>query len=126
MAYQALARKYRPQRFSDIIGQETTVRTLQNAIQDQRIHHAYLFSGVRGVGKTTSARILAKCLNCVTGPTVEPCNVCTICREITEGIDLDVREIDAATYTGVDNVRELRDVSQFQPARDRYRIFIID
>jgi DNA polymerase-3 subunit gamma/tau len=126
MSYQALARKYRPQRFSDIIGQETTVRTLQNAIESGRIHHAYLFSGVRGVGKTTSARILAKCLNCVKGPTIEPCNECTICREITEGIDLDVREIDAATYTGVDNVRELRDVTQFQPARDRYRIFIID
>ncbi|HEX7136786.1 MAG TPA: DNA polymerase III subunit gamma/tau, partial [Vicinamibacterales bacterium] len=126
MSYQALARKYRPQRFSDIIGQETTVRTLQNAIESERIHHAYLFSGVRGVGKTTAARILAKALNCVNGPTVEPDNSCVICREITEGIDLDVREIDAATYTGVDNIRELREVTQFQPARDRYRIFIID
>lgn len=126
MSYQALARKYRPQRFSDIIGQDTVVRTLQNAIEQNRIHHAYLFSGVRGIGKTTAARILAKALNCVKGPTSEPCNQCTICREITEGIDLDVREIDAATYTGVDNVRELRDVTQFQPARDRFRIFIID
>ncbi|MFZ2489894.1 MAG: DNA polymerase III subunit gamma/tau [Thermoanaerobaculia bacterium] len=126
MSYQALARKYRPQSFRDIIGQETVVRTLQNAIEQQRIHHAYLFSGVRGVGKTTAARVLAKALNCATGPTLEPCNECTACREITEGIDLDVREIDAATYTGVDNVRELRDVSQFQPARDRYRIFIVD
>ena len=126
MSYQALARKYRPQRFDDIIGQETVVRTLQNAIEQKRIHHAYLFSGVRGVGKTTLARILAKALNCVKGPTTEPDNECSICREITEGIDLDVREIDAATYTGVDNVRELRDVTQFQPARDRYRIFIID
>ena len=126
MSYQALARKYRPQRFNDIIGQETTVRTLQNAIESGRIHHAYLFAGVRGIGKTTAARILAKSLNCIHGPAIEPCNECVVCREITEGIDLDVREIDAATYTGVDNVRELRDVTQFHPARDRYRIFIID
>jgi DNA polymerase-3 subunit gamma/tau len=126
MSYQALARKYRPQRFSDIIGQETVVRTLQNAIEQSRIHHAYLFSGVRGIGKTTVARILAKALNCVRGPATEPDNECTICREITEGIDLDVREIDAATYTGVDSIRELRDVTQFHPARDRFRIFIID
>src|SRR6267378_4500390 len=126
MSYQALARKYRPQSFSDVIGQETVVRTLQNAIEGNRIHHAYLFAGVRGVGKTTAARILAKALNCVKGPTTEPCNECVICREITEGIDMDVREIDAATYTGVDNIRELRDVTQFQPARDRNRIFIID
>ena len=126
MSYQALARKYRPQSFKDIVGQETVVRTLQNAIETERIHHAYLFSGVRGVGKTTAARILAKALNCERGPAAEPDNTCTICREITEGIDMDVREIDAATYTGVDNIRELRDVTQFQPARDRYRIFIID
>jgi len=126
MSYQALARKYRPQTFEDVVGQETAVKTLHNAIESGRIHHAYLFSGVRGVGKTTTARILAKALNCIKGPTTEPDNECTMCREITEGIDLDVREIDAATYTGVDNVRELRDVSQFQPARDRYRIFIID
>lgn len=126
MSYQALARKYRPQTFEDVIGQETAVRTLHNAIETNRIHHAYLFSGVRGVGKTTTARILAKALNCANGPTTTPDNTCTMCREITEGIDMDVREIDAATYTGVDNVRELRDVSQFQPARDRYRIFIID
>src|SRR3954463_16556872 len=126
MTYHALARKYRPQTFSDIIGQETTVRTLQNAIENKRIHHAYLFSGVRGVGKTTLARILAKAVNCAQGPRTEPDNTCSICQEITEGIDLDVREIDAATYTGVDNIRDLRDVTQFQPARDRYRIFIID
>lgn len=126
MSYQALARKYRPQSFRDILGQETIVRTLRNAIEGERLHHAYLFSGVRGVGKTTTARILAKAINCVQGPTIEPCNECPTCREITEGIDLDVREIDAATYTQVDNIRELREVSQFQPARDRRRIFIID
>jgi len=126
MSYQALARKYRPQTFQDIVGQETVVRTLQNSIESGRIHHAYLFSGVRGVGKTTVARILAKALNCEHGPASEPDNTCTICSEITEGIDLDVREIDAATYTGVDNIRELRDVTQFHPARDRYRIFIVD
>ena len=126
MSYQALARKYRPQTFRDLIGQDTIVRTLRNAIEQKRIHHAYLFSGVRGIGKTSTARILAKALNCATGPTIEPCNTCDPCREITEGIDLDVREIDAATYTQVDNIRELREVSQFQPARDRYRIFIID
>jgi len=126
MSYQALARKYRPQTFDDILGQDSIVRTLTNSIEDNRIHQAYLFSGVRGVGKTTTARILAKALNCVTGPTVHPCNECTVCREITEGIDLDVREIDAATYTQVDNIRELREVTQFQPARDRNRVFIID
>ncbi|MEO8217341.1 MAG: DNA polymerase III subunit gamma/tau [Acidobacteriota bacterium] len=126
MSYQALARKWRPQTFSDVIGQETIVRTLQNAIEQNRVHHAYLFSGVRGVGKTTAARIFAKALNCAKGPTTEPCNECTICREITEGIDLDVREIDAATYTQVDNIRDLREMTQFQPARDRQRIFIID
>jgi DNA polymerase III subunit gamma/tau len=126
MSYQALARKYRPQTFEDVLGQSSAVQTLRNSIEHQRIHQAYLFSGVRGVGKTSAARIFAKALNCVEGPTVTPCNECTICREITEGIDLDVREIDAATYTQVDNIRELREVTQFQPARDRNRIFIID
>src|SRR5215470_12583662 len=126
MSYQALARKYRPQSFGDIVGQETVVQTLQNAIEQNRIHHAYLFSGVRGVGKTTLARILAKALNCASGPATEPDNTCTICSEITEGIDLDVRVIDAATYTQVENIRDLREVTQFQPARDRFRTFIID
>lgn len=126
MSYQALARKYRPQSFAHIIGQEAVVRTLQNAIEQNRIHHAYLFSGVRGVGKTTTARIFAKAINCQNGPKLEPCNECTICREITEGIDLDVREIDAATYSKAEDVRDLRELMQFQPARDRRRVFIID
>ncbi len=126
MSYQALARKYRPQSFSDIIGQQAIVRTLQNAIEQTRIHHAYLFSGVRGVGKTTTARIFAKALNCQNGPKPEPCNECTICSEITEGIDLDVREIDAATYSKAEDVRDLRELMQFQPVRDRRRVFIID
>jgi DNA polymerase-3 subunit gamma/tau len=126
MSYQALARKWRPQSFSDIIGQQAVVRTLQNAIEQNRIHHAYLFSGVRGVGKTTTARIFAKALNCQNGPKPEPCNECTICREITEGIDMDVREIDAATYSKAEDVRDLRELMQFQPVRDRRRIFIID
>ena len=126
MAYQALARKWRPQAFRDIIGQQAVVRTLQNAIEQNRIHHAYLFCGVRGVGNTTTARILAKALNCASGPAKEPCNACTICREITEGIDMDVREIDAATYSKAEDVRDLRELMQFQPARDRRRIFIID
>src|SRR2546428_581724 len=126
MSYQALARKYRPQRFSDIIGQETVVRTLQNAIEQKRIHHAYLFSGVRGIGKAQVAGILANALNCVSRQGTEPDHSCTICKELPQGIDLDVREIDAATYAGVDSIRDLRDVTQFQPARDRFRIFIID
>lgn len=126
MSYQALARKWRPQSFGDIIGQQAVVRTLQNAIEQNRIHHAYLFSGVRGVGKTTTARIFAKALNCQNGPKTEPCNECTTCKEITEGIDLDVREIDAATYSKAEDVRDLRELMQFQPVRDRRRIFIID
>src|SRR3979411_77302 len=126
MSYQVIARKWRPQTFKDLVGQRHVTETLANAIRNDRVAHAYIFSGARGVGKTTAARILAKALNCVKGPTAEPCNECTICREITEGIDMDVREIDAATYTGVDNIRELRDTTQFQPARDRNRIFIID
>lgn len=128
MAYQAIARKFRPQTFEDVVGQEHLTRTIRNAICDNRLHHAYLFSGARGVGKTTMARLLAKALNCRKGPTVEPCGECPSCREISEsGATLDVQEIDAASHTSIDNVREvIIGTVSISPARDRYRIFIID
>src|SRR5512135_2864214 len=109
MSYLVLARKWRPQTFSDLIGQEHVSRTLQNAIDTGRVAHAFLFTGARGVGKTSSARILAKALNCEQGMTTEPCNACPICKEITEGTSTDVFEIDGASNTGVDDVRDLRD-----------------
>jgi DNA polymerase-3 subunit gamma/tau len=127
MSYQVIARKYRPQTFADLTGQEHISRTLKNAIENQRLHHAYLFSGVRGTGKTTTARILAKCLNCMRGVTSEPCLRCPSCTEIAAGNSLDVIEIDAASNTGVDNVREVIVNSiSIAPARDRYKVFIID
>jgi DNA polymerase-3 subunit gamma/tau len=127
MSYQVIARKYRPQTFADLTGQEHISRTLKNAIENQRLHHAYLFSGVRGTGKTTTARILAKCLNCMRGVTSEPCLQCPSCTEIAAGNSLDVIEIDAASNTGVDNVREVIVNSiSIAPARDRYKVFIID
>jgi DNA polymerase III subunit gamma/tau len=127
MSYQVIARKYRPQTFANLTGQEHISRTLKNAIENKRLHHAYLFSGVRGTGKTTTARILAKCLNCVTGVTSKPCLQCSSCTEIAAGNSLDVIEIDAASNTGVDNVREVivNNIS-IAPARDRYKVFIID
>jgi DNA polymerase III subunit gamma/tau len=132
MSYTVLARKYRPQRFSEVIGQEHVTRTLKNAIEQQRIAHGYIFSGHRGIGKTTIARILAMALNCrgVDGkadrPTPEPCGVCESCTEVRAGSSVDVIEIDAATNRGIDEIRELRDAARYRPARDRYKIYILD
>jgi DNA polymerase-3 subunit gamma/tau len=126
MAYLVLARKWRPQTFADLLGQEHVSRTLANAIQSGRIHHAFLFTGARGVGKTSAARILAKALNCEVGLSDHPCGECVSCQEITAGQGLDVIEIDGASNTGVDDVRELRDNIRYLPNRSRYKIFIVD
>ena len=126
MAYLVLARKYRPQTFDEVIGQEHVVRTLKNALKQGRLAHAFLFSGIRGVGKTTIARILAKAINCEQGPTENPCNRCAACLEITEGRAVDVQEIDAASNRGIDEIRELRENVKFRPARLRAKVYIID
>lgn len=126
MSYMVLARKWRPQTFDEVVGQEHVTRTLRNAIRSDRVAHAFLFTGPRGVGKTTTARVLAKALNCENGPTPDPCNVCSHCTEITNGSAIDVLEIDGASHTGVDNVRELTQGVQYRPAKSRFRIVIID
>jgi DNA polymerase-3 subunit gamma/tau len=126
MAYLVLARKYRPQRFGQMSGQEHVVRTLSNALKSGQMAHAFLFTGPRGVGKTTTARLVAKALNCEKGPTAEPCGVCTPCVEIAEGRSVDVVEIDAASNNGVDNVRDIVEGVKYRPARDRYKVFVVD
>ncbi len=127
MSYQVLARKWRPQQFDDVLGQQAVTRTLTNALKSGRLAQAFVFAGPRGCGKTTTARILARALNCVNGPTATPCGVCEACVEIAEGRDIDVLEIDAATHTGVDNVREvIIEGLSIAPVRNRYKVFLID
>jgi len=127
MSYQVIARKWRPQRFDDVVGQQAVTRTLKNALSSGRLAQAFVFAGPRGVGKTTTARILARALSCVKGPTAEPCGTCDACVEIAEGRDIDVLEIDAATHTQVDNVREVIIAGlAIMPVRNRYKVFIID
>ena len=126
MTYQVIARKWRPQTFADLVGQGHVTETLANAIKMNRVAHAYIFSGVRGVGKTTAARILAKALNCVNGPTPEPCGECDSCKEIAAGSSLDVIEIDAASNRGIDQIRELREMVRYAPAAARSKVVILD
>jgi DNA polymerase III subunit gamma/tau len=126
MGYQVIARKWRPQTFADVVGQQHVTRTLSNAIKSGRVAHAYIFSGARGVGKTTTARILAKALNCEKGPAGEPCNKCDSCREIGLGNSMDVIEIDAASNRGIDQIRELREMVRYAPAGGRYKLVILD
>src|SRR5918993_5972385 len=119
--YQVLARKWRPQRFDDVLGQQAVTRTLKNALKTKRLAQAFVFAGPRGVGKTSTARILAKALNCVNGPTPEPCGVCDNCVSITSGEDVDVIEMDAASNRGIDEIRDIRGNVQYKPSRGRFK-----
>ncbi|MEE9255428.1 MAG: DNA polymerase III subunit gamma/tau, partial [Pseudomonadales bacterium] len=126
MSYEVLARKYRPAVFDEMIGQEHVRRSLVHALDNDRLHHAYLFSGTRGVGKTSVARIFAKCLNCEEGVSATPCGVCGSCTEIAEGRFIDLLEVDAASRTGVEDTRDLLENVQYAPARGRYKVYLID
>src|SRR5688572_24957221 len=124
--YTVLARRYRPQQFSDLVGQEAVAQALVNALESGRVAHAYLFTGARGVGKTSCARILAKALNCVKGPTATPCDACEVCKAVASGEDVDVLEIDAASNRGIDDVREIRQAVRSRPGRARFKVYIVD
>src|SRR4030042_2045272 len=126
MSYLVFARKWRPQLFEEVVGQKHITQTLQNAISQKRVAHAFLFTGARGVGKTSTARILAKTLNCEKGPQINPCNQCTNCQGITHGTSMDVIEIDGASNRGIDEIRELRENVRYTPAKSRYKFYIID
>ncbi|MEE9524659.1 MAG: DNA polymerase III subunit gamma/tau, partial [Thermodesulfovibrionales bacterium] len=126
MGYLVLARKWRPQSFDDLVGQKSIIRVLQNAIKQSRIAHAYLFSGPRGVGKTSTARILSKALNCAEGPTISPCGKCDFCSSITGGSSVDVIEIDGASNNSVEDIRDLREKVKYAPSGGRYKVYIID
>ncbi|MCC7541507.1 MAG: DNA polymerase III subunit gamma/tau, partial [Deltaproteobacteria bacterium] len=126
MSYRVLARKWRPQSFDDLVGQEHVAKTIASAIKQDRVAHAFLFTGVRGVGKTTTARLLAKCLDCEKGPTSSPCGTCAPCTEIANGNDVDVLEIDGASNNSVDDVRRLQETLPYRPQRDRFKIVTID
>src|SRR5690606_1667235 len=126
MSYQALYRVWRPQTFNDVVGQEHVTTTLQNALLEQKISHAYLFSGPRGTGKTSAAKVLAKAVNCENSPTSEPCNECMTCQGITDGSNTDMIEMDAASNRGIDEIKYIRDQVKFAPSRSKYKVYIID